>query len=157
MEEISALAAAETIAVLYNTEATMVIKIPYKLLKSLEDKASEYSETITLKENVSLNEQTISDEARSILLILYREFWCDSTKKQELDEKIINTSKEFENEELKRLDPFKDSKAKISTTENNIQNEIEQPIENISTSLIEVPKKWYVKIFDKIMRFFRKK
>lgn len=161
MEEISALAAAEVVSVLYNTDVSMVVKLPYKLLKSFEDKAAEYEQSIVLKENVSLDQQDISDEARSILLILYREFWCDSEKKKELDNAIIESDKEAKIYELEKFDPFKDSKKSSITSESTNSNSTDentvQAEESTSTALIELPKKWYVKIFDRIVRFFRKK
>lgn len=161
MEEISALAAAEVVSVLYNTDVSMVVKLPYKLLKSFEDKAAEYEQSIVLKENVSLDQQDISDEARSILLILYREFWCDSEKKKELDNAIIESDKEAKIYELEKFDPFKDSKKSSITSESTNSNSTDENIvqaeESTSTALIELPKKWYVRIFDKIVRFFRKK
>ena len=162
MEEISALAAAETIAVLNKTDLTMVAQIPYKLIKGFEDKAEEYDGKIELKENTSLLEQPISEEARSLLLILYREYWSDEAEKEEIDNNLIESEKEFTREESERLDPFKDSKidsssseiSTIETPDNEISSNKE---ENESTSLIEIHKKWYIRIFDRIIRFFRKK
>lgn len=154
MEEISALAAAETVAILNKTDVTMIAKIPYKLIKGLIDKSEEYGKAITLKDTSSLIEQPISEETRSILLILYREYWCNNEEKENLDKQLIESESEFEKEEIERLNPFKESKN--FTSENNI-SKIENNSSNISTALITIQKKWYVRIFDKIIRFFRKK
>lgn len=161
MEEISALAAAEVVSVLYNTEVSLVVKLPYKLLKSFEDKAAEYGQSIVLKENASLDQQDISDEARSILLILYREFLCDSEKKKELDRAIIEHDKQVRIYETEKFDPFKDSKKDSPQSEDisaQTTTENTDSLENSSlNALIELPKKWYVRIFDRIVKFFRKK
>ena len=157
MEEISALAAAETVAILNKTDVTMVSQIPYKLIKGLIDKAEEYEGEITLKETNSIIDQPISEEARSILLILYREYWSSEEEKENLDNQLIESEKEFEKEESEKLNPFKDSKD--FTSEHNSSNNTNSSSANspTSTALIETPKKWYLRIFDRIMRFFRKK
>lgn len=161
MEEISALAAAETVAILNYTDVTMVAQLPYSLIKGFEDKAQEYEGKIELAENVSLNEQNISEETRALLLILYREYWCNEEEKEILDTNLIESEKEFNKSEAERLDPFKDSKKESTSSEINVvdtTSEItEQSEQSNSTDLIELPKKWYVRIFDRIIRFFRKK
>lgn len=166
MEEISALAAAETIAVLNNTDATMVAEIPYILIKGFEDKAKEYDGEIKLIEGVPLVEQNISEEARALLLILHREYWATEEEKESLDKSLIESEKEFNESEAKRLDPFKDSKKDFSTSEistpevestSSSIEESESIDSNEITALMEVQKKWYVRIFDRIVRFFRKK
>lgn len=166
MEEISALAAAETIAVLNSTDATMVAEIPYILIKGFEDKAKEYDGEIKLIEGVPLVEQNISEEARALLLILHREYWATEEEKESLDKTLIESENEFNKLESERLDPFKDSKKDLSdseistpeieTTSSSIE-ESESVDSSTVTALMEVPKKWYVRIFDRIVRFFRKK
>ena len=150
MEEISALVAAETVAVLNRTEVDLVATVSYKLIRALEKKAEEYDGDVILDEKLSLNEQNISDETKAVLAIIYREYWCDERKKAELDKMIIEQNDKFNEEETKRLDPFKDVKIYE-------EKEVSSKVVEENTALMEVPKKWYVRIFDKIMRFFRKK
>lgn len=150
MEEISALVAAETVAVLNRTEVDLVATVSYKLIKALEEKAEEYDGEVILDEKLPLNEQRISDEARAVLAIIYREYWCDEIKKAELDKMIIEQDNKFNEEESKRLDPFKHTK--IYEEKEDTEKVVEE-----NKALIELPKKWYVRIFDRIMRFFRKR
>ncbi len=166
MEEISALVAAETIAVLNKTDATMVAEIPYILIKGFEDKAKEYEGEIKLKDGVPLVEQNLSEETRALLLILHREYWATEEEKDSLDKSLIESEAEFNKMESERLDPFKDSKkdlshSEISTPEiettDSTTEESESTVYEGTTALIEVPKKWFVRIFDRIVRFFRKK
>lgn len=157
MENITALAAAETIRVLYNTESSLIVKIPYIILKSLEDKAMEYAGEVIFNTNLALHEQAISEEAQSILSILYKDYWCDKEKHNEMNKIFEEKEKEYQQEQAELLDPFKNIKQKrindeAITSAKNIQTQ-----SSINTSLIAVPKKWYVRIFDRIMRFFRKK
>lgn len=162
MEEISALAAAETVAILNHTDVTMVAQLPYSLIKGFEDKAKEYDGEIELAENLSLNEQNLSEETRALLLILYREYWCNEEEKEILDTNLIESEKEFKKLEAERLDPFKDSRkdsiySEISISEMSSTEITNQVEESTSTALIEIEKKWYVRIFDRIVRFFRKR
>ena len=155
MNEITALAAAETIAILNNTDISLVTKIPYIILKTIEDKAKEYNGKVEFDMSLQLNEQPISEESQSILAIIYKDYWCDKEKKEKMNEDIKEISKQYETELAEKLNPFKDSNKKL------LENESSNNIENIkkedkTTALIEVPKKWYVKIFDRIVRFFRK-
>lgn len=153
MNEITALAAAETITVLNNTDISLVAKIPYIIIKAIEDKAKEYDGKIELDMKLGLTEQNISEEAQSILAIIYKDYWCDKEKQEEMNKKMEDISIEYEKELAEKLDPFKDSnKNKI---ENESVNSIEK--EDEIKALMEVPKKWYVRIFDRIIRFFRKK
>ena len=82
MNEITALAAAETIAVLNNTDISLVTKIPYIILKTIEDKAKEYNGKVEFDMSLQLNEQPISEESQSILAIIYKDYWCDKEKKK---------------------------------------------------------------------------
>lgn len=157
MEEISALAAAETVAILNKTDVTMVSQIPYKIIKGLVEKAEEYDGEITLKETTSIIDQPISEEARALLLILYREYWSNEEEKENLDKQLIESEKEFEESEAERLDPFKDAKDFSQIADDSINKVEDTTSSSNSTALIEKPKKWYIRIFDRIIRFFRKK
>lgn len=142
MDEITAVAAAETISVLYNTEISLVAKIPYSILKVLEDKALEYKEEVKLDMELGLEKQDISAEARTILSIIYKDYWCDEKTKTELNQIFAEKEKEYDEELKASLDPFKDS-VKMEKAEEK--------------ALVVAPKKWYVRIFEKVIRFFRKK
>lgn len=150
MEEITAVAAAETISVLYNTEISLVTKIPYAILQALEEKSREYKEEVKLDMNLELYEQPISDEAKAILSIIYKDYWCDDEKQEEMNNVFEERALEYDKEQEEKLNPFK--KIKPEESVNKVQT-----VETEQKALIEVPKKWYVRIFDRIMKFFRKK
>lgn len=159
-EEISAISAAEVIYVLDNTDTSLVVKIPYEIIRILEEKASEYNGEVKLDMSLGLNEQPISEEAQAILATIYKDYWCDEEKKQEMNKIIEEKRIEYDKEEAERLNPFKTTEneqnsSKITDT-NNI-NENEDSKSDETKALIEVPKKWYIRIFDRIVRFFRKK
>ena len=147
MDEITAVAAAETISVLYNTEISLVARIPYSILKSLEEKALEYTEEVKLDMGIGLDKQNISEEAQTILSIIYKDYWCNNEKKAEMNQIFVEKEKEYDEELKASLDPFKDS----------VKPETIVKTSNEEKSLMVVQKKWYVRIFEKVMRFFRKK
>ena len=149
MEEISSLAAAETINVLYNTDISLFTKIPYAIIKVLEDKAHEYNGKIKLNMALNLAEQEISEEAQTILAIIYKDYLCTTEKHEEMNKIFLEKSIEYDEEEKESLNPFKDDKkTRIQKININLEEDNE---------LIELPKKWYLNIFDKIIKFFQKK
>ena len=156
MDEITALAAAETVSVLYNTENSLVSKIPYIIIKVLEDKAFECKEEIRLDMNLSLSEQSISEEAQTILSIIYKNYWCDEEKKKQMNAVFLQKSEEYDKEQEEKYNLIN------STMQEQLSNEIPETSKNINSinneeALIVAPKKWYVRIFEKVVRFFRKK
>ena len=156
MDEISKQAAKEVINVLYNTEISLIAKIPYSIIKILEEKAIEYKDEIKLDMSLNLFEQQISEEAQTILAIIYKDFWCDKEKQSEMNKIIEEKEAEYDKELEEKYNPFK----KIYNQESQKENlEIikENKNEDSEKALIKFNKKWYLRIFEKVIRFFRKK
>lgn len=149
MENVSALAAAEAMTVLDYTEISLIAKIPYGIIRVLSDRASEYQGEVKLDFSRDLKEQPISEEAQSILAIIYKDFWCDDQEQERLNSIIKSNEEEYEKELEKKYDPFKE--------ENQVYASPEEVKEESETMTLVVQKKWYVRIFDRIVRFFRKK
>ena len=147
MENVSALAAAEAIKVLNFTDISLIAKIPYGIIRVLSDKASEYEGEVTLDYSVSLSEQPISEEAQAILAVIYKDFWCDDNEQERLNSIIKENEEEYEEELEKKYDPFKE--------ENQVNEDPSEDKEEVVALVVQ--KKWYVRIFDRIVRFFRKK
>lgn len=144
MDEITALAAAEAMEVLYNTEISLIAKIPYVILETLEERAIEYEDKIQVDFGLGLDEQFISREAQTILSIIHKDYWDDKTKQQVRNEFI---------EKVKRCN--QEQPSTISSFE-NLNNEV--VLDNETTALVvREQTKWYIKIFDKIINFFKKK
>lgn len=151
MENVSALAAAEAMKILDYTEISLIAKIPYGIIRVLSDKASEYSGEINLDFSRGLKEQPISEEAQSILAVIYKDFWCDDKEQERLNEIIKTNEEEYEKELDEKYDPFKEENQVYA--EPTVETEEKEP----ETTALVVQKKWYVRIFDRIVRFFRKK
>ncbi|HJJ04590.1 MAG TPA: hypothetical protein OIM45_01705 [Clostridiaceae bacterium] len=97
--------------------------------------------------NKKLDEQLISDEAKTILSIIYLRYFTTKEEREKLT-KILRQN-DIEKENFKRE---KYNVDKIFEKEKN-KNINKQEIK--TTSLVKVPEKWYQKIFNKIKSFFK--
>ena len=95
-----------------------------------------------------MDEQNVSKEAKTIIAILFRDYWAT----QEQKEKIIKKEKydEFLAEQEKQKKYSCDDL--FNKKEKNLNNDV---TENLS--LIEVKEHWYSKIWEKILNIFRRK
>lgn len=97
--------------------------------------------------NKKLDEQLISDEAKTILSIIYLRYFTTKEEREKLTR--ILRQNDIEEENFKRE---KYNVDKIFEKEKN-KNINKQEIK--TTSLVKVPEKWYQKIFNKIKSFFK--
>ena len=97
--------------------------------------------------NKKLDEQLISDEAKTILSIIYLRYFTTKEEREKLT-KILRQN-DIEKENFKRE---KYNVDKIFEKEKN-KNINKQEIK--TTSFVKVPEKWYQKIFNKIKSFFK--
>ena len=160
--EITPLIAAETIAVLENTEITLLAKIPSKLIEALQEKADELGRKVNLDYTKSYKEQNLSEETRVILTLFYRDYWCTKEQKEEIN-RIMQENEERYQRELREKynsDKIFEQKTAIKTISNpltkNYAGEIMKD-ETKEVSLVKVEEmKWYQKIFCKIRSIFFK-
>ena len=151
MEGITATTAAEVIGIIYNTETSLVCKIPYKVLEFFNDESLKCEERDNLIEQISENPYSVSDEAKAIIALIYKDYLCESEEeRKKLNDAFVESRKEFERQEQEKYNPFKD-------VENTINNENLDNTEIIKTTeaLVLPSKKWYVRLLDKIKSFFK--
>ena len=161
--EITPLIAAETIAVLENTEITLVAKIPNKLIEALQEKADELGRKVNLDYTKSYKEQNISEETRTILTLFYRDYWCTKEQKEEVNRIMLENEERYQKELREKYNPDKifEQTSTIKTSSNpltaNYNGDIIKDEENKNLSLVKVEDlKWYQKIFYKIKSIFFK-
>ena len=140
-------ASAEINEILKYLPEEYVGKIPNKLrdfFKKVEDK--EY--VTNIDPNKSLDEQDIKPKTKTLLTILYREYWCNEEEKAELDKILIENDKKYEAELREKYNP--DSIFK--------KNEQTEEIETVEeTALVKYENKtWYQKMFDFIGNIFKR-
>ena len=141
------IAFSETLDILNHTKKEDVEKIPIKFLEFLRINSLK-SYTSKLDFNKSIADMNLNQKTIGILSIIHKKYWCNDEQRRVFEEKLKqneiayqkNLSEEYNTEKL-----FKN-------------RELEKAINTDDTDLIayEQPK-WYQKIFEKILHFFRKK
>ena len=160
--EITPLIAAETIAVLENTEITLLAKIPNKLIEALQEKADELGRKINLDYSKTYKEQNISEETRVILTLFYRDYWCTKEQKEEINRIMMENEQKYQEELREKYNPDKifEQTTTIKTASNplidNYSGEIiKDEVQELALVKVEETK-WYQKIFNKIKSLFIK-
>ena len=87
--------------------------------------------------------------------MIYKNYWCDKEKQQQMNTVLLQKSAEYDKEQVDNSQVLKDN------NQENINNEVKgaqnsEPIDNQKAITIN-SKKWYVRIFERVVRFFRKK
>lgn len=147
MDNINKKAISEVLEVLKNSEEGVIEKIPSSFMSFLKQNAdSNYISNIDFgKENW---EDTIEEDARLILALIYRDYLVDKDER----EKLIQEEKEEEKREEEKLrekyNP--DNLFKKKDKENIKEEPKEEP-----KALIEVKEKWYMKILNKLKEILK--
>lgn len=93
-----------------------------------------------------LVEMDLSEEARSILGVIYRHYWCPEEKKSDFEQRITQNEIEFQKMIREKYNP------------NNIFKDEECMIQNQDTNLVEIKKESILKrIIDAIIFMFKDK
>ncbi len=134
------LAVTEILVILERFPKELTEKIPMKLMNFFRQiKLEDYE----VPENTEL-----SNKAKALLAMLYRNYLCSETEKQEFDKKLLENEQEYQKNLREKYNPENIFKTNIEIEENQNMRQ---------TELIEYEKpKWYHKIFNKILTFFRK-
>ena len=106
-----------------------VEKIPIKLRKFFKDvESKEYIPNID--PNKRINQQNLKPKTEILLTIIYRNYWCNEQERAELDKKLIENDKKYEQElrEKYNSDDIFKKREKTSTNvqKNNLPMEIKK-------------------------------
>ena len=115
-------------------------KIPYDIIEMMEDNCN-LNYNVEYKPNIDINNQEISDEAKTIIAILYRDYWAT----EEQREKIL----EYEKQDIYTLD---NKKREIYNPDNIFKNK--NDTENLQKNNIE--EKALVELKDSFFIRFKK-
>ena len=104
-------------------------KIPIKLRKFLKDvESKEYIPNIDPYKQ--LDEQDIKPKTKTLLTIIYRNYWCNEQERAELDKKLIENDKKYEEELREKYNPDdifkKREKTSTNVQETNLPMEIKK-------------------------------
>lgn len=139
--------AVELNEILKNTSPETLNKIPKKIIKFMEDIASdtykfEYDKTKTLEE------QNIKPKTKGLLALIYKDFLCDEQEKQEYINHVVKVSKDLEEEkrEIYHTDNiFKTHKKEEIIQENTLENTV---------AIIEYKEPILIRLINKIKKIF---
>lgn len=88
MDEITSITAKEVVSILYNSDMNIFMKIPPKFISFLETKASDCKDEVEINRGVEIENQTISDDAKAILAIIYKDFLTTKDQKEKLEKEL---------------------------------------------------------------------
>lgn len=144
---------AEVLEILKYCPENDIIKIPKKLIKSLELNKSLNSNVI-IDANKEIFEQNVTNETIIMMFIIFRNYWATEEEKKEID--IILKENEIKYEELYSVDNlFK--KNTINTPKIDSNEEVEKTTkETEETSLVEYHETIILKIIKLIKKFFKR-
>lgn len=128
----------EVSVILENTDRKLIQKIPEKVLNTIKQMAKQHAE-FKYNRARKLKEQEISNTARGILALIYRDYFCNEEQKRIYNEYYITAREQLEFE--------KSEKCTVDKIFNN---------EGESTALVLYEKESvWTKIKNKLMRLFK--
>lgn len=130
-----------------------VEKIPSKLREFFKEVASKDYVT-NINPDLPLDKQQIKEKTKDIIALIYRNYWCSEEERKELDQKLIENDRKFEEELREKYNPDNIFKNNVTTTK---KEEPEIKEEKIEQSLVvQDTEKWYQRFLNMIKRWFGK-
>lgn len=141
-------ASAEISEILGYLPTEYVEKIPAKL-RAFFNKVKKADYVSKIDPYKQLDEQELKPKTKTLLTVIYRNYWCNEEERAELDKILIENDKKYEEELRERYNPDNIFKKKEI---------IEEKIETIQSNLpAEIKKESFVKkLFNYIKGLFRK-
>ena len=131
-----------------------VEKIPSKLREFFKEVSSKDFVT-NINPNIPLDKQQIKEKTKDIIALIYRNYWCSEEERKELDQKLIENDKKFEEELREKYNPDNIFKNNVTTTKKE-ESEVKEA--KIEQSLVpQETGKWYQRFLDMVKRWFKKK
>lgn len=130
-----------------------VEKIPSKLREFFKEVSSKDYVT-NINPNIPLDKQQMKEKTKDIIALIYRNYWCSEEERKELDQKLIENDRKFEEELREKYNPDNIFKNNVTTTK---KEEPEIKEEKIEKSLVvQETEKWYQRFLNMIKRWFGK-
>lgn len=123
-------------------------KIPEKFINYIEsNKSKDYNWEIDT--NLPLEEQDLLQPTKEILTVIYRNYICNNSEREELDKVLNENEINYQNELREKYNPDNIFKKRNK----NIEPE---QVENETTSIVVYKESFFKKILSKIKLFFHK-
>ncbi len=136
---------AELLEILSFTDASLVSKIPYKLMHIFQKYAS-HSYEKHLDMDLPLEHQNISKKTATLITLLTLNYWCDSEDEKNEIKSLLNENAKIKEQELKeKYNPD-------NLFKNNISHQVSEPVETSTKNYSDLPMDytklpWYQKIY----------
>ncbi len=140
-------AAAEINEILEYLPKEYVEKIPVKLREFFE-KVRKQDYVSNIDPYKSLDEQDLKPKTKTLITVIYRNYWCTKEEREELDKILIENDKKYEEELREKYNPDNIFKKKEKVEE---IKEIEE-----KSLIVYDNQKWYQKAFEFISNIFKK-
>ena len=139
--------------ILQNSPKEIQDKIPNDFRNAIIEKMDVNYIPEPYDENKTLDEQNISEETKKILALIYRDYLVSDEERKELiiEENNIRQKLENEKKEKYNVEDIFNNKTKNSQNTNKDSNINKLTIKESNNE------KWYKKIFEIILNFFKKK
>ena len=131
-----------------------VEKIPSKLREFFKEVSSKDYVT-NINPNMPLDKQQIKEKTKDIIALIYKNYWCSEEERKELDQKLIENDKKFEEELREKYNPDNIFKNNVTTTKKEEPKIKEEKIEQ--SLVVQDTEKWYQRFLNMIKRLFEKK
>lgn len=131
-----------------------VEKIPSKLREFFKEVASKDYVT-NINPDLPLDEQQIKEKTKDIIALIYRNYWCSEEERKELDQKLIENDRKFEEELREKYNPGNIFKNNVTTTKKEKPEVKEEKIEQ--SLMPQETGKWYQRFLDMVKKWFKKK
>lgn len=123
-------------------------KIPDKLIKFIKENMDD-SYICNINVYTPINQQSLKNNTRILLSLIYRNYWCSEEKKKELMEQDFCLKREYERKVYEKYSPEKLFKHKERM---DVKEE-----EKINTlAMVEYKENWLNRIINKIKSIFYK-
>ena len=150
MENVYYNAYTEVYEILSYMPINYIKKLPIELLNLFEQKRNkDYKYCVNIKKKI--NEQDMLDETRSILAVLYRDFWSTPKKKEKILQKEKIERDVYQNELRKKYNPDNIFQNNSQLIKRKIQdNSPDSKVFNNNVAMVEYKESILKKIMDKI-------
>ena len=125
----------EVLQVLKYTEKALIDKIPKKLIEFFERNAKTKSE-LNIDSNIKIEEINLKPKSKSLLGMIYRNYWCDSDERKKYDEILMQNEEKIQ---LKAREIYNPEKIFEDVKKQNIESE-----ENNESSIIVYKKNIFI-------------
>ena len=130
--------------------------LPNEYIQRIPKKLRDFFENVKSNNYISkidpykpLEEQELKSKTKTILTIIYRNYWCDEEEKKELDRVLIENDKKYEEELREKYNPDNIFKKNQNIEENH---EVENIVNHNEHLPAEIKKETF---FEKLINFIK--